>query len=154
VKKILVAVDETKGSLQAIETMASLFQCSRPETVVLLYVEKPEGRSVMDDLILSDSEMSTLRESLQGTAYQEALDRKAQKVVAFFSEELRKRGIAGIQPLVREGHPADEILNAAEEQGAQMIILGARRPGRQNLFIGSVSREVVNRAEIPVLIAK
>jgi len=154
VKKILVAVDETKGSMQAVETLAELFSCARPETVVLVYVEKPEGRSVMDDLILSESEMKTLRESLQGTAYQEALDQKAGKVMAHFSKELQKRGITGIHPLVREGHPAEEILRAADEQGVEMIILGARQPGKKNLFIGSVSREVVDRSEIPVLVAK
>ncbi len=153
-KKILVAVDESKRSLHAIETMASLFTCTRPETVVLLYVQKPEGRSVMDDLILSESEMKTLRESLQGTAHQEGLDEKARRVTAYFSDELRKRGVDGVKPLIREGHPAEEILKTAEAENAEMIIIGSRNPDRKNLFIGSVSREVVDRASIPVLVAK
>ena len=74
---ILVAVDDTKSSRRTVEFMAELFTCTRPETVLLLYVEKIMGRSLMDDVLMSDSEIETLKESLSGTEYQEMLDRKA-----------------------------------------------------------------------------
>jgi hypothetical protein len=45
---ILVAVDDTKSSLRTVEFMAKLFSCTRPDTVLLLYVEKIMGRSLMD----------------------------------------------------------------------------------------------------------
>ena len=50
--KILIAVDDTKGSLQVVETLQNLLgDCVGggcvPKTIILLYVQKPEGRSVM-----------------------------------------------------------------------------------------------------------
>lgn len=153
-KKVLIAVDDTKASLKTVEFMGKLFPCVRPETVLLLYVEKMEGRSLMDEVLLSDSEVETLKESLKGTEHQAKLDEKAKKVVEHFTGALEEAGITGIRPLVRIGHPAEEILKAAEEEGAEMIIVGARGRRLVNLFMGSVSREVANRATVPVLIAR
>jgi nucleotide-binding universal stress UspA family protein len=157
--KILVAVDDTKGSLQVVEILKSLLGgCSGcsciPETIILLYVQKPEGRSVMSDLLLSVSEMETLKESLQGTEYQAQLDQKAEMVLNYFKDLLEKQGFSGIKPLVVEGHPAEEILKAAREEEAEMIIMGSRGKRLHNLWMGSISREVANNAEMAVLIAK
>jgi nucleotide-binding universal stress UspA family protein len=153
-KNILVAVDETRGSLPAIETVAKLFQCIRPEKVVLLYVQKMEGRSLMDDVLLSDSEIKTLKEALNGTEYQEILNKKSEKVIEYFKKSLEEKGITGIKSIVKEGHPAEEILKTAQEEGVEMIIVGSRGKRLHNFFMGSVSREVANKSNVPVLIAR
>ena len=153
-KNILVAVDETKGSLPVIDTMISLFPCVKPETVILLHVQKMEGHSLMDDMLLSESEVETLKESLKDTEYQEALDSKALKVVDYFKARLEEAGITGIKPVVREGHPAEEILRTAKEEEVNMIMVGTRGRRLHNLLMGSVSREVANNAEVPVLVAR
>jgi nucleotide-binding universal stress UspA family protein len=157
--KILVAVDDTKGSLQVVEVLKNLLGgcsgCScMPETIVLLYVQKPEGRSVMSDLLLSTSEMETLKESLQGTEHQAQLDQKAEMVLNYFKALLEKQDFSGIKPLAIQGHPAEEILKAAREEEVEMIIMGSRGKRLHNLWMGSISREVANHAEIAVLIAK
>lgn len=152
-KKVLIAVDDSKGSLATIETFSGLFPCIRPETVLLLSVEKIEGRSLMDEM-LGIAEMSTLKEQLGGTEHQEQLDRKAKAVLEYYSKKLEERGVAGIKTLIRTGHPADEILEAAREEGAELIIIGSRGKRLHTFLMGSVSREVSNRSEIPVLIAR
>jgi len=152
-KKILIAVDDSKGSQAAVDTFAALFSCSRPEAVVLLFVEKIEGKSIMDDM-LGMAELSTLKEELQGTKYQEALDRKARTVLEHYRKELAARGVTGIKTVVKEGHPSDEILETAREEGAEMIIVGSRGRRPHSLMMGSVSREVANQAGIAVLIAR
>jgi nucleotide-binding universal stress UspA family protein len=152
-KKVLLSVEDSKGSLNVINTFSELFSSSRPETIVLLYVEKIEGRSLMDEM-LGNAEMSTLKEQLKGTEFQKLLDRKAEKILAYFKKILEDKGITGIKTVVKEGHPADEILETAKEESANMIIVGSRAKKMHTLFMGSVSREVANRAEIPVLIAK
>lgn len=152
-KKVMLAVDEGKGTEAVIKTFADLFSCARPETVVLLYVEKIEGRSLMAEM-LGDAELSTLKEQLRGTEYQEQLDRKAKAILAHYTKKLEELGVPGIKAVIREGHPADEILKGAAEEGAEMIIIGSRGKRLQTLLIGSVSREVSNRAEIAVLIAR
>jgi nucleotide-binding universal stress UspA family protein len=52
------------------------------------------------------------------------------------------------------GHPADEILETAQEKNADIILIGSAGKRVSHLFMGSVSREVVNRAEIPVLVVR
>jgi nucleotide-binding universal stress UspA family protein len=152
-KKILIAVDDSKGSRAAIDTFTALFSCARPETVVLLYVEKIEGKSIMDDM-LGMAELSTLKEELQGTKYQEALDKKARAVLEHYRKVLAGRSVTGIKTVVKEGHPSDEILETAKEEGVEMIIVGSRGRRQHSVMMGSVSREVANQAGIAVLIAR
>jgi nucleotide-binding universal stress UspA family protein len=153
-KNVLLAVDNTKGALKAAETLVKLFHCAKPETVTLLHVQKIEGHSLMDEALLSVGEMETLKESLKGTDYQERLDQSTKKLIDHFRKILEENGITGIKTVIQEGHPAEEILEAVKREGAEMIILGSRGSRTFNFFMGSVSREVANRAEVPVLIAK
>jgi nucleotide-binding universal stress UspA family protein len=153
-KRILIAVDETKGTKNAFSACTIFCSCINPETIILVYVEKLEGRSLMDDQLLSVSEMQTLKEVLEGTEYQEALDKKANMIVGYYKKALEDRGLTGVRTIIKKGHPAEEILNAAGEEKADMIIVGARGRRTTHLFMGSVSREVAERADIPVLIVK
>ena len=153
-KNILLAVDDTKSSIRTCELLIDILGSCLPENLVLLYVEKIEGGSVMDDLLLSESEVKTLKESLQGTEHQELLDKKAAKIMAYFTGMLAGKGISSVKKLIREGHPAEEIMAAASEEKVDMIVMGSRSQRLHNLFMGSVSREVSNKAEIPVLLLR
>lgn len=152
-KKVLIAVDDTKGSKEIIPLFSRLFPCVRPESVILLYVELFEGRSLLTDM-LPDSELSTLKGVLEGTEYKEALDKKAEVILGYYKKELENNGVTGLKTMRRMGNPAEEILSAAKEEGAEMIIIGSRGKRHTHLFMGSVSREVANSADIPVLLVK
>jgi nucleotide-binding universal stress UspA family protein len=153
-KKILIAVDETKGTKELFNVCLDMCSCVRPEIMVLCYVEKLEGRSLMDDVLLSVSEMSTLKQALEGTEYQDALDKKAQAVLNYYRKALEDKGLTGVKTVIRKGHPAEEILKTADEEGVDMIMIGSRGSRTAHLFMGSVSREVVNSAKVPVLVVK
>ena len=152
-KKVLIAVDESKGSLSVIDTFLDIFSCMRPEEVILLYVEKLEGGPMMDAM-LGGPEMATMKEALKGTDYQNMLDKKAEKVIDFYRAAFDKNNVAGVRAIVSEGHPADEIIETAKKEGVNMILLGTRGKRTNIYLMGSVSREVANRSDIPVLIAK
>lgn len=152
-KTVLLAVDDSKGSQATVDTFLKLFRCIRPESVALLYVEKIEGRSLMDEM-LGTAELATLKEELSGTEFQAALDRKARAVLDLYRKQLEDQGVTGIKPLVRQGHPSDEILGGAKDLSADLIIIGSRGKRMHTLLMGSVSREIANRSEVPVLIAR
>ncbi len=152
-KKLLIAVDDTKGTKNAFSMCSNVCSCMRPEKVVLVYVEKFEGRSLITEM-LGDAEMSTLKKVLEGTEYQEALDKKAQTILDSYKKTLEGNGITGIKTVIKKGHPAEEILNAAKEENVDMIIIGSRGKRTSHRFMGSVSREVANSSEIPVLLVK
>lgn len=104
--------------------------------------------------MLPVSELSTLREVLEGTEYKKALDKRAAEILGFYRKGLEARNIQGIKTVVKMGNPAEEILKTAKEEGAELIILGSRGKRVGHLFMGSVSREVANNATVPVLLVK
>jgi len=55
--------------------------------------------------------------------------------------------------LVPRGHPPEEILNAADKEGCDIIVLGTHGKGfLAHTFLGSVSSAVLNRTQKPVFI--
>lgn len=150
--KVLIAVDGTKSSTAVLSTYYNLVK--KPEEVVLLHVEKLEGRSSMVDM-LGDAEMSTLKESLEGTDHKDALDEQAEKILNYYKRELGHGGTTTITTEIRAGHPSDEILKAAAEAQVDLILLGnSARKGFNRLISGSVANEVRKHANVPVLVAK
>jgi nucleotide-binding universal stress UspA family protein len=60
-----------------------------------------------------------------------------------------------IETLIRPGSPADEIVDAAKELGADMIVVGSRGWGEiRSVLLGSVSERVMHLAHCPVLIVR
>ena len=153
-KNVLIAVDDTKGSRSAFSLCTNFCSCIRPKSISLVYVEKFEGNKSLIDEMLGDAEMATLKQVLKGTEYQSALDKKAKTILTFFKNALTSAGLTGIKTIVKQGHPAEEIVKTAREIKADVIIVGSRGKRTTHLFMGSVSREVANTADIPVLIVK
>ncbi len=153
-KKILIAIDDTKGTANIFEKTMQICKCMSPEEIVLLYVEKLEGRSLMDEM-LGDAEMSTLKEALEGTEFKNALDKKAEKILNHYKTLLQSTPPSPVvRTVVKTGHPAEEILKASEEEKVDMIFIGSRGHRVGRFLMGSVSREVANNAEVPVLLVK
>jgi nucleotide-binding universal stress UspA family protein len=66
----------------------------------------------------------------------------------------RRIGVS-VSFLVWEGDPGPAIVEAAESEGADMIIVGTRGRNRvERLVLGSVSDHVVRHAPCPVLIVR
>jgi nucleotide-binding universal stress UspA family protein len=105
--------------------------------------------------MLGDAELSTLKESLKDTEHKAELDRKAEKILSYYRKELEDGGFRNVRTVIREGHPAEEILKVAEQEGVELILLGySGRNGLNRLITGSVAREVEKKAVVPVLVAK
>jgi len=70
-------------------------------------------------------------------------------------ESLKKSKKISFRILVKEGTPAKKIIEAAEEEKADMIILGRRgQSAIEKLFIGSVANQVLRSSPVPVLLTK
>jgi nucleotide-binding universal stress UspA family protein len=62
---------------------------------------------------------------------------------------------AHVRSTVRFGHPADEILFAAQEQDADLIVVGARGRARAGPFrMGDIAQKVVKYASCSVLVVR
>ena len=69
------------------------------------------------------------------------------------AEPLRAQGLAVEVQVRAAGVPADAILAAAEEVGADLVVIGSRNESRvKTLFLGSVARAVIHRTNRPLLL--
>lgn len=151
-EKVLVAVDGTRGSKDALSLFDNLVRL--PEEVVLLHVERLEGNSLMIDM-LGEAELSTLREELKGSEHKKELDRKATGILERCRKRLEGKGSVNVRTVIRDGVPAGEILRVAKEENVELIIIGCGESKALNRFIsGSVARDVEKRAKVPVLVAR
>lgn len=55
---------------------------------------------------------------------------------------------------VRGGHPSNSILEAAEENSCDLIMIASHRPDLRDYFIGSTAARVVRYAQCSVLISR
>jgi nucleotide-binding universal stress UspA family protein len=151
-KKVLIATDETKGSLAVLDVFRN--QVRPPEEVILVHVQRPLGRSFMGDMA-NEAEMDTLKEMLEDTERQEELDKLSEKILTYYKEQLKNDGLFRLKTVVRTGNVHEEILKVAEEEQADMLILGSSgKSGMDRLFSGRVTKDVERKASIPVVVAK
>ena len=151
-KKVLIAVDETEDSKSVLSVFQNMVR--PPESVVLVHVQQLEGKSMMIDM-LSDSELDTLREALEGTEYKETLDRKSEKILNFYRKELENGGLVSVKTVVRAGITSDEILKIAQEEDVDLIVTGYNgKSFMQRMVSGSLSKDIEKKAAVPVLVAK
>jgi len=72
-----------------------------------------------------------------------------------YVEKIAKAAGMETESIVLKGDPAEKIVNFAEEQNVDMIIVGSLGKGKfERLVIGSVSEKVVRHAKVPVLVVR
>lgn len=91
---------------------------------------------------------------VQPHEYQDLLDRRREELLSLVDAAVRRTGVqVEVAAQVAEGDTADALMTAAED--ADMLVLGRRRLGRLGrLVLGSVSSELVERAELPVTVVR
>jgi nucleotide-binding universal stress UspA family protein len=77
-----------------------------------------------------------------------------QHALAEAREYLEGRGITGVY-VEGTGNPADVIVQEAEENGADLIVVGTRGQSTpKRMFMGSVSTNVIHHAPCDVLVVR
>ena len=71
------------------------------------------------------------------------------------AERARAAGVSEVDTFARQGDPADAIIDVAEEQGADVIMVGNRgMTGTRRFLLGSVPNKISHGAPCSVLIVK
>ncbi|MFP8951427.1 universal stress protein [Natrialbaceae archaeon A-arb3/5] len=100
--------------------------------------------SVVDDrafLVLDDDRVADVREDLQENAH-EATDEAATRAT--------EHGL-DIETAVDTGNPAECIVDYADANDVDLIVMGTSGDEYENNVVGSVSQRVVRTASVPVL---
>lgn len=140
--KLLVATDGSQNALRAVEFAASLVERLREGGALTLI-------SVHDDVALRHA-----RRFVGKQAVDEYLRELSEQDLASARELLDRMGVAH-DMIIRIGQVANEISQAGETGGFDLIVLGSKgRTGLKDLLIGSVARRVSEIASISVVLVK
>ena len=136
--RVLVAVDASEPAKWAVRVGERLAKAVGGE-VVLLHVINP--LSAIPPEMAVTWEIERIRGALRQTA---------DDLLA--AARVRVSPSLHVQQLVREGEAGDEIVAAAREWDATLVVMGTRGRGRLASFLlGSTADEVVRRAHCPVV---
>lgn len=136
-KKILLAYDGSDPAQKAFDQCLDMAKCFGAELSIVTVIRPPE--------FAEDVETEAIIENAR-THFDAELD------------QLRSR--AGTQGLLasvnlRVGHPAEQIIAAAEEWNADLIVTGHRGKGLfERWLLGSVSRLVIAYAHCAVIVIR
>ncbi|MFB6268854.1 MAG: universal stress protein [Halobacterium sp.] len=133
--RILVPTDGSDSMATVYEHAADIAS-RRDATVYVLYVVDDRAFLTLDD------EMQT-----EALAQLKAEGREA---LADAADEFADAGV-DVETELRRGDPGEEILGYVDDADADLVAMGTRRGDFEESMLGSVSREVVVSADVPVL---
>lgn len=138
-KKILVAHDGSKSSDKALKKAVELAVNFNASLTVL---------SVIPELYLT--ELSDMDRS----KIFEALSRETVEAMEKIRKSLTGKSIE-VKTLIRQGDPAEKILETAQKMKADLVITGSHgKHGTKKFLLGSVSSKVVDYSKCPVMVVK
>jgi nucleotide-binding universal stress UspA family protein len=139
--KILLPVDGSAASLQAVRQALQLIEDGLRASLVLANVQEP---ATLYELLLAHDPQ--VIEQVSAKAGLHLLEPARALVRA-----------AGVEHEIEvaAGDPAHTLIDILENFGCDMVVMGARGMGTlRSALLGSVSHEVLHAAPVPVLIVK
>jgi nucleotide-binding universal stress UspA family protein len=147
-ERILVGVDGSAPSLRAVDFAADLASKYNAELIVLTVVPhfSPEADPAVKEYARLEHIPGPAPELVLTTA-DNLLDNARKKAQA--------NSATRISAASSFGNPAHEIIAAAKDQPADLIVVGSRGHGRlTGLLLGSVAQKVISLAHCPVVVVR
>jgi len=138
IKKILVPIDGSDAARKALEYAIDLAKQTEASLILLNVIDPP----------------SPLYIALLGNL-ENNIRQIAEAYVAEAEGLCNSQGVES-QKIIRTGHPVDEIIKAAEELHADLIVMGSRgKSALGSALVGSVTMGVVYmKTTFPVLVVR
>ncbi|MGX9901761.1 universal stress protein [Arthrobacter sp. SA17] len=127
-------------------------------SIIVGYVPTPEGAAALEAAIAEARKNKTLLVIINSSRGDALVDKRYAQVedIASIEERLKKEGIEHIiQQPVRGNDAATEVLQAAEQHRADLVVIGLRRRTPVGkLIMGSTSQQILLEADCPILAVK
>lgn len=138
-KKIMIATDGSELVKKAVETAVEISRLSGAK-LYAVYVIVPATRSP--------------RDFGWERAAMEHFRREGELATRFVEDSAKPAGVE-VESVLLEGNPADKIVEFAEENGIEMIVMGTLgKTGLDRFLLGSVAENVVRHSKAPVLVVR
>ena len=145
ITNILTAVTGSDASIMAAKyaiVLAKLYHCH----LGVVYV--------VDTATIKQLTLSKIFIQTESSEYEKSLEANGQRYLSFVEELAGAKGVKA-DKVLRRGAVYTEILNAAEECGADLIVMGGWEKNRNALdIIGHAHREIMLNAKCSVLLVK
>ncbi len=133
---ILLPVDSSADGSAAITHAAMLARATDAAVAILAVMDTSAGFSF----------------DAEGIVAYQRLRAEAQAAIEAASAVIRNAGVARVEHLIMDGIPSAAILEVADEQGADVIVLGGARAMLDDTSSESIAAHIVRHARCPVLI--
>jgi nucleotide-binding universal stress UspA family protein len=143
-ERILVPVDGSKYARSAVEAAVELAGC-HGSSVFLLHVIR--------DLSLPEEILAMVRAGEVNASRLEILQDSAEIILENARKEFEDAGITAVKSEYVLGDPASKILEYAQQNVVDLIVIGHRGLGPTAGLLGGVARKLLNMTNVSVLIA-
>ncbi len=141
--KILVPVDGSEGSFEALKMAIELQKSCQAELFIL---------SVYREHNLWSASVSMINPKLTGST-DDALEQYAKEVAEKSKEYARNQGVEKVRSFYMGGGPARMIVKFSQDHEISLIVLGSRGLSDSSRhLLGSVSHKVTSLAQCPVMV--
>lgn len=110
----------------------------------------PQTLAIAEALLSTGGEIIALhvQEELQGsvTSYLDSETVKAGREAAHDALMAKTANIPNVSPVLISGHSSRSIIDYAENNGVDCIVIGSHKPGLRDYFLGSTAARVVRHA--------
>lgn len=147
IKKMLVALDGSEPANRALDF--ALDMANKYSSEVLLF-------TVIQPITIPYFIYEEMPTPIEADSYSRRLEAYYKNILSEALEKVKKeKPTLKVSTKVEEGRPADKIVQAAKDEGCDIIIMGSQGlSGVKELLLGSVSNRVADKATCPVLIVK
>ena len=140
-KKIMIATDGSETAEKAVDFGVKIVGLSGAKVYAIYVIDTTPYYSIPLDQVWSKE-------------VYEQVEKMGHEITADVEKTAKAAGLEA-ESIVLKGDPAENIVNFAEEQNVDMIIVGSLGKGKfERLVIGSVSEKVVRHAKVPVLVVR
>lgn len=140
-RRILIATDGSKTSENVVDFGIEIAKFSGAKVYAVYVIDISFFDTVMMD------------EWWVKNAYEE-FERVGREAICCIEENAKAAGVEAT-PILLKGNPAEKILDFAENQKVDMIVIGSTGKSRVERFmLGGVSEKVVRNSKIPVLVVR
>lgn len=145
---VLLATDGSQQALKAARFLRTLVNPAAIGRITVIAVIRPLAA------VPFANELEGEQPAGSTEAFALSFRREAQAAAERVAAELQGKA-PRVDTVVRSGSPADEIIRAADEVEADLIVIGGRGKGAVGaILMGSVAHRVLHHALCPVLVAR